>query len=389
LVSLNQSVFIPSKNISENVLLVQEIVRDYHKDKGNPRCTLKVDLMKAYGSIKWDFMMHSLHCFGFPGKFLMWIKECITSHRFTICLNGTPVGYFEGKKGLRQGDPLSPYLFVLAMEVFARIMVGLTVEGLGFKFHHKCLKLRLTHLCFADDLLIFTEASLRSVHTIKATLSKFENLFGLKANSSKSSFFYSGVSDRLKQLLLDDLKMNVRILLVRYLGVPFISTRLTAVNCGVMLEKVIVHIDSWLSRNLSYAGRLQLLTSVIYSLQVYWTCIFILPKSVIKAIEQKFNRFLWNGNSVGFAKVKVSWKDVCYPKREGGLGLKDLEVWNQTSMRRHVWSIFARSGSIWVAWVRGNLLKRKSFWSVGIPQSCSWSWRKILKLRDVAKRFLK
>jgi hypothetical protein len=101
LVSLNQSAFIPSKNISENVLLAQEIVRDYHKDKGNPRCTLKVDLMKAYDSINWDFMMHSLHCFGFPKKFLRWIKECITSPRFTICLNGTLVGYFEGKKGLR------------------------------------------------------------------------------------------------------------------------------------------------------------------------------------------------------------------------------------------------------------------------------------------------
>jgi hypothetical protein len=67
---------------------------------------------------------------------------------------------------------------------------------------------------------------------------------------------------------------------------------------------------------------------VLYSLQVYWTGIFILPKSVIKAIEHKFNRFLWNGNSVGSAKAKVSWKDVWYPKREGDLGLKDLEVWN-------------------------------------------------------------
>ena len=96
----------------------------------------------------------------------------------------------------------------------------------------------------------------------------------------------------MKQLLLDDLKMNVGILPVRYLGVPLISTRLTAADCGVLLEKVTRHIDSWLSRNLSYAGRLQLLTSVLYSLQVYWACIFILPKSVIKAIEQKFNRFL-------------------------------------------------------------------------------------------------
>jgi hypothetical protein len=86
LVSLNQSAFIPSRNISENVLLAQEIVRDYHKDKGNPRCTLKVDLMKAYDSINWDFMMYSLHSFGFPEKFLRWIKKCITSSRFSHML---------------------------------------------------------------------------------------------------------------------------------------------------------------------------------------------------------------------------------------------------------------------------------------------------------------
>jgi hypothetical protein len=101
LVSLNQSVFIPLRNISKNVLLAQEIIKDHHKDKGNPRCTLKADLMKAYDSINWDFMMHSLHCFRFLEKFLRCIKECITSPRFFICLNGTMVGYFEGKKWLR------------------------------------------------------------------------------------------------------------------------------------------------------------------------------------------------------------------------------------------------------------------------------------------------
>ena len=100
---------------------------------------------------------------------------------------------------------------------------------------------------------------------------------------------------------------------------------------------------------MSYAGRLQLLSSVLYSLQVYWTGIFILPKKIIKAIEQKFNRFLWNGKDVEAAKAKVAWADVCYPKKEGGLGLKGLEVWNKTSMLRHIWSIFARSGSLWVA----------------------------------------
>ena len=308
LVSMNQSAFIPSRSIAENVLLAQEMVRNYHKGIGNPRCTFKIDLMKAYDSVNWEFMINCLQCFGFPKKFLCWIKECITSPRFSVCLNGTLVGYFEGKKGLRQGDPSSPYLFVLVMEVFSRLMTMSTGPDSGFKFHPKCLKLKLTHLCFSDDLLIFSKASLSSINVIKAVLVEFEELSGLKANPSKSSFYCSGISKRVKHTLLNELQMKEGYLPVRYHGVPLISSRLSSTDCRVLFDRITGRIDSWLSRNLSYAGRLQLLS--IYSLQVYWTGIFILLKKVVKSIEHKFNRFLWNGKDVKVAKAKLAWNDV-------------------------------------------------------------------------------
>ena len=90
---------------------------------------------------------------------------------------------------MRQGDPISPYLFVLAMEVFSRIMAKHTSIHLGFRFHPKCESLRLTHLCFANDLLVFSKASLSSISIIKVALFEFENLSGLKVNPSESSFF--------------------------------------------------------------------------------------------------------------------------------------------------------------------------------------------------------
>lgn len=133
--------------------------------------------------------------------------------------------------------------------------------------------------------------------------------------------------------------------------------------------------DSW---------RLQLLSSILYSIQVYWFWIFILPKKIIKAIEQKFNRFLWNGRDSGSAEVKVAWADLCFPKKEGGLGLKNLEVWNRASMLRQIWNLFARSGSIWVARIKENMVKGKRFWSIGVL-----GWKKLLKLHDTAKKFLK
>ena len=187
---------------------------------------------------------------------MSWIRECITSLKFSVCINGTLVCYFEGKKGLRQSDPISPYLFVLAVEVFSRIMADLTGGNSGFKFHPKCVKMRLTHLCFADDLLIFSKASLSSIKVVQAALLEFENLSGLKANPSKSSLYCSRISDRMKHIMVDDLMMKEGHLLVRYLGVPLISSRLSLANSGALLSRISGRIDSWFSKNLSYVGRL-------------------------------------------------------------------------------------------------------------------------------------
>jgi hypothetical protein len=388
LISPNQTAFIPNRSIAENVLLAQEVMKDYHKTEGKARCTLKVDLMKAYDSVNWDFALHCLGCFGMPANFVSWIRECITSPRFSVAVNGTLVGFFEGKRGFRQGDPLSPYLFVLTMEVLSCLLAECARAQGGFGYHHRCSKIGLTHLCFADDLLIFSEASVRSVVTIQKVLNEFESLSGLKANPEKSTLFCAGVSLSVKAQIINTLKMCEGKLPVRYLGVPLISSRLRAADCDALLEKITARINSWLSKNLSFAGRLQLVASVLYSVQVYYSSIFILPKKVIRAIEQKFNRFLWNGKDEGIARAKVSWSMLCLPKKEGGLGIKKLVEWNRAAMMRHIWSLFMRAGSLWVAWVHAVLLKGRSFWQVSIPQICSWSWRKLLKLRDEARNFL-
>jgi hypothetical protein len=85
----------------------------------------------------------------------------------------------------------------------------------------------------------------------------------------------------------------------------------------------------------------------------------------------------------------VAWDKVCFPKKKGGLGIKNMAIWNQAAMLKHIWSLFAQAGSLWVAWVDKNWLKGRSFWEISIPKSCSWSWKQLLKLRDIAKEFLR
>jgi hypothetical protein len=108
---------------------------------------------------------------------------------------------------------------------------------------------------------------------------------------------------------------------------------------------------------------------------------------IVRLIEQKLNRFLWCGKEIK-AKAKVSWVNVCFPNKEGGLGIKQLEVWNRAAMMSHIWSLFTQAGSLWVAWVETIWLKGRSFWYIPIPSSCSWSRRKLLKLRELAKQLI-
>lgn len=121
---------------------------------------------------------------------------------------------------------------------------------------------------------------------------------------------------------------------------------------------------SWDAKNLSYAGRLQLIQSLIYSLVDFWCTAVISPRKVIRAVEQKCNKaFLWKGGTEsvpGCAKVK--WLSVCLPKTRGGVGIKDLTVWNEASNLKLIWLLLSKARSLWIAWVTTHLLKGRSFW---------------------------
>ncbi|KAK3189550.1 hypothetical protein Dsin_029111 [Dipteronia sinensis] len=121
--------------IGDNILLVQELMRNYHKDASCPRLALKVDLMKAFDMVDWGFLLETLAAFHFPPKVIIWIKSCLTTPKFSIFINGELAGFFSRKRGLRQGDPMSPYLFVIAMEVLSKIMAKRIEDSPSFKFH--------------------------------------------------------------------------------------------------------------------------------------------------------------------------------------------------------------------------------------------------------------
>lgn len=127
----------------------------------------------------------------FPIPFISWVKQCVTTAMFSIVLNGDLVGYFPGKRGLRQGDPPSPYLFFIILETFTT-MLSFRTQHLDFTFHPKCQELNISHLIFADD--IFEQILSRLLHG-------FHRVSGLQPNLHKSSIVYAGVDHQGKEEL--------------------------------------------------------------------------------------------------------------------------------------------------------------------------------------------
>ncbi|KAK4384178.1 putative ribonuclease H protein [Sesamum angolense] len=191
MISPSQNAFVPGRSIGDNILLAQEMFAGYNRQGLPKRCALKVDLRKAYDTVEWDFLIAALKLFGFPDLFIGWIEECVTTPMFSVCINGNPQGFFKGARGLRQGDPMSPFLFVLVMEVLQLMMQQLIDQNEGFSYHWRCKELGLFQLCFADDLLLFCKADVASVQVFRRGLDEFAKLSGLHANPQKSQLIIS------------------------------------------------------------------------------------------------------------------------------------------------------------------------------------------------------
>lgn len=273
----SQSAFIRGRMIFDNIIISHELVKGYNRKHISPRCMVKVDLQKAYDSVEWMFMKYLLLDLGFPYGFVKWIMACLTTVSYTINVNGELTVPCEARKGLRQGDPISPYLFVLCMEYLNRCLLELQSNAL-FKFHPRCKSVGLTHVCFADDLLLFTRGDVNSVSQLMTPFKKFSAASGLKENQIKSCVYFGGVSEDVKREILERTCMTQGQLSFRYLGVPLSSKKLSVMQCLPLVKKITERIDCWSSKLLSYAGRLQLIKSVLFGVQIYWSKVFILPQ---------------------------------------------------------------------------------------------------------------
>lgn len=267
-ISQSQSAFIPGRLLAENILLATDIVNGYNTAASTPRAMLKVDLRKAFDSIRWDFILATLRAIGIPHQLISLIEECLSTASFSISINGITEGFFQSTKGIRQGDPMSPYLFVLAMEGFSRLL-GSRYRSGDIHYHPRTSELQISHLMFADDVMIFFDGSSNSLHGISECLSDFASWSGLHMNVAKTELFTSGL-DQQESDAIACYGFTAGLLLIRYLGLPLMSRKLKISEYEPLLGNLTAKFRQWAVKSLSFAGRLQLLSSVIFGTINFW-----------------------------------------------------------------------------------------------------------------------
>ncbi|XP_039032501.1 uncharacterized protein LOC120167609 [Hibiscus syriacus] len=310
IISPSQTTFVKGRNIVDNTLLDQEIVKGYSWKSLSPRCAIKIDLQKAFDYVNWDFLMVVLEAVGLPVNFCSWIRPCVTSSQFSVSLNGSLVGYFRGARGVRQRDPLSLYLFVLVMNVLSSLLDVSTKKGI----FRSIGVLSWFHGCFE-----YPEG--------------FYKFSDLRLNAQKTKLYACGLSDSVLQQIQSGTGFRVGMLPVKYLGVSLVTRKLTSKDCSALVTKIKEKLCKWSNRKLSFGDRLQLIKYVMFNIFSYWSRQLILPKGVISDVERLCMRFFWKGCDFPAKRARVSWNQICYLKSEGGLGLRSLVDWKACCLK--------------------------------------------------------
>lgn len=279
--------------------------------------------------------MKILEAQGFPPLFVTWIKECITSPRFSIAINGELAGFFPGKKGLRQGDSISPYLFIMIMEVLSK-MLGKAVEEGSVSLHPLCSNPKVTHLMFADDLLAFSDGSVHYIFGIKGVMALFKSWSRLELNATKTEIFFGGYSQMEAAILSDLAGFKKGSFPTRYLGLPLDPSRISFATLQPFLERITSKLNSWTVKCLSFAGKVRMVVSVIYGMVNFWSSVFDLPKRFYAKVDSLCSAFLWGNMTTSAQGARVSWDSVCKRKCEGGLGIRKLEEFEEVFQLKRV-----------------------------------------------------
>lgn len=383
----SQTAFIQGRHIATSIIIAQEIIHSFNlKSWKHKAFLLKVDLAKAFDRIEWHFIISALKRQGFSDKFVTLVYSCISSTSMAVNINGSLTDYFIPQRGIRQGCPLSPYLFILAVNELAIKLQHMSSDHdiQGITLGPGCPKIHC--LMFVDDLIICGQATHAEAEKIKKVLHNFCIASGQTPNLSKSSILLSKNVDSFAQqqvrsvFPVQDLSPNTI-----YLGHPLIfnhKDRTCAYN--FVINKFKMKLTKLKANKLNHAGRLTYINSVLASIPIYYMATILFSKGFIAKITSITRKFWWSGvqdenRESGFSFR--SWKDICRPKEEGGLGIRDLRLVNKSLILNAAWKVALGKSSYLSAILKSKYYPNTSFWKATSHPVTSAFWSSAMAVK--------
>ncbi|XP_061983093.1 uncharacterized protein LOC133702794 [Populus nigra] len=316
-ISVNQFAFIAGRQILDGFMIANEVVHAIRSKKDH-EFLLKVDFHKAFDSILWEHIDSTMGYMGFGSHWRNLIFECLSTSKLAILINGSPSREFSMERGLRQGDPLSSFLFDIA------------VQGPIVLFNRAS---------DSDDTLIFLPNDYSSLLHAKRILCWFEIISRLKVNFYKSSLIGINLDNEYTSGLPNVIFCRSNTFPVRYLGLPLGANPNRLSTWKSVLSIIRAKLSNWKWKILSMAGRICLIKSVLNSLPLYYMSVFTMPKGITKAISSINRCFLWKSTSNSHGICKVAWHKVIKSKPLRGLGLGSIHNKNLALMFKWLWNL--------------------------------------------------
>eukprot|EP00253_Pinus_taeda_P004331 PITA_04331 len=349
LISENQGGFMPNRHITDSILLVQEAIHSSlsRKEKG---FVLKLDLANAFNRVRHSLLIVVLKKMGFETPFINIIVACISGPWISPLVNGRPGETFQSSQGLRQGCPLSPYLFILMAESFSQVQDHNRRVGLitGIKFGNGVKN--INHSQFAYDTLLIGGASTTIARHFKNLLDQYMGYSGGVVNHHKSCVYGWNISNQTAHSIANifGVTWNLEWNHFSYLGMPVSLGPLKAKTWNGIIDKVKRKVQQWGTMWLNPASRLILLKSGITSLPLYRFSLCQAPAIFHHKLEIALRHFLWQGGKNDKSRFNlVSWKNVIQTQDRGGLGIRSPKILNLAFGVKMVWRLITGPMAWW------------------------------------------